>query len=290
MAKKDKNVAWRKLRKQRNERNRKQYIEARNEYVKIRREEERRFERDIVKRCEEEPKLFYKYINGKMISKETIDKLIKGDKTYETAEEMSELMNDSFRSVFTLEGTFTEPSIQPQQEGLGNVVVQKQKIYKLLEKLDVRKAMGPDGVSAWTLRECREQLVEPIWDVINTSLKEGTVPKQWKRANIVPIYKGGKKTEPQNYRPVSLTSVVGKICEIIIKEKWVEYLEKNEIINNCQFGFRKERSCVTNLLSFYTRVIDEVQGRDGWVDTVFLDIKKAFDTVPHKRLLWKMDI
>ena len=66
-----------------------------------------------------------------MISKETIDKLIKGDKTYETAEEMSELMNDSFRSVFTLEGTFTEPSIQPQQEGLGNVVVQKQKIYKL---------------------------------------------------------------------------------------------------------------------------------------------------------------
>ena len=113
--------------------------------------------------------------------------------------------------------------------------------------------------------------------------------KTVEKANIVPIYKGGKKTEPQNYRLVSLTSVVGKICEIVIKEKWVEYLEKNEIINDCQFGFRQERSCVTNLLSFYTRVIDEVQGRDGWVDTVFLDIKKAFDTVPHKRLLWKME-
>ncbi len=288
-AKKERNAAWRKLRKQRNERNRKQYIEARNEYVRIRREEERRFERDIVKRCEEEPRLFYRYINGKMSCKETIDKLIEGDNVYETAQEMSEIMNESFKSVFTLEENFEEPNFEVQQQGISNIVVQKQKINNLLEKLDVRKAMGPDGVSAWTLRECREQLVEPIWYVINSSLKEGRVPKQWKRANIVPIYKGGKKTEPQNYRPVSLTSVVGKICEIVIKEKWVEYLEKNAIINDCQFGFRQERSCVTNLLSFYTRVIDEVQGRDGWVDTVFLDIKKAFDTVPHKRLLWKME-
>ena len=68
-------------------------------------------------------------------------------------------------------------------------MVQKQKINKLLEKLDVRKAMGPDGVSAWTLKECTEQFVEPIWDIINSSLKEGRVPNQWKRANIVPIYK-----------------------------------------------------------------------------------------------------
>ena len=288
-AKKKRNAAWRKLRKQRNEGNRKQYIEARNEYVRIRREEERRFEEDIVKRCKEEPRLFYRYINGKMSNKETIDKLIKGDNVYETAQEMSEIMNESFKSVFILEENFEEPNIEVQQQGISNIVVQKQKINNLLEKLDVRKAMGPDGVSAWTLRECREQLVEPIWYVINSSLKEGRVPKQWKRANIVPIYKGGKKTEPQNYRPVSLTSVVGKICEIVIKEKWVEYLEKNKIINDCQFGFRQERSCVTSLLSFYTRVIDEVQGRDGWVDTVFLDIKKAFDTVPHKRLLWKME-
>ena len=125
--------------------------------------------------------------------------------------------------------------------------------------------------------------------MINSSLKEGRVPREWKRANIVPIYKGGKKTEPLYYRPMSLTSVVGKICEIVIKEKWVEYLEGKEVITNSQFGFRKGRSCVTNLLSFYTRVIDEVDNRDGWVDTVYLDIKKAFDKVLHKRLLWKLE-
>ena len=138
-------------------------------------------------------------------------------------------------------------------------------------------------------KKCREQLVEPIWNVINSSLKEGKVPREWKRANIIPIYKGGKKTEPLNYRPVSLTSVVSKICEVIIKQQWVKYLEEDKIVTNNQYGFRKGRSCVTNLLSFYTRVIDVVDNRDGWVDAVYLDIKKAFDKVPHKRLLWKLE-
>ena len=73
---------------------------------------------------------------------------------------------------------------------------------------------------------------------------------------------------------MSLTSVVGKICEMVISERWVQYLEKNEVVSNCQYGLRKARSCITNLLSFYTRVIDAIDERDGWVDTVYLDIKK----------------
>ena len=95
--------------------------------------------------------------------------------------------------------------------------------------------------------------------------------------------------EPLNYRPVSLTSVVSKLCETIVKNRWVQYLEQENIITECQFGFRKERSCLTNLLCFYSRVIDGLQERDGWVDTVYLDIKKAFDRVPHKSLIWKLE-
>ena len=150
-----------------------------------------------------------------MTSKETIDKLIKEGRVYQTAEEMSELMNESFRSVFSVEMDFTEPYSEAKQKGMQEVLVQRQEIDKVLEKLDARKAMG---VLKWALKECREQLVEPIWNVINSSLKEGKVPRELKRANIIPIYKGGKKTEPLNYRPVSLTSVVSKICEVIINE------------------------------------------------------------------------
>ena len=112
--------------------------------------------------------------------------------------------------------------------------------------------------SGWTLRECREQLVNPIWDVINSLLTERKVLIGWKRANIVPVYKGGKRTKPLNLRPLSLTNTVGKICNFLIKEKWLNHLEENGVINNSQLGFRKGRTCVSNLLCFYMLVID------GW--------------------------
>ncbi|MPC63204.1 hypothetical protein E2C01_057298 [Portunus trituberculatus] len=92
-----------------------------------------------------------------MTNRETITKLIKENNRYETPEEMSELMNESFKSVFNEEGDFIEPNNQATQKELRNIVVHKQRISKLLEGVDVRKAMGPDGVSGWTLRECRDQ-------------------------------------------------------------------------------------------------------------------------------------
>ena len=73
-------------------------------------------------------------------------------------------------------------------------------------------------MASWTLKECKEQLAEPIWEIVNSSLEEGKVLKEWKRANIIPIFKGGSKTEPLKYRPVSVTGVVGKLCETVIKE------------------------------------------------------------------------
>ena len=116
-AKRVKDRAWRKLKKQRNETNRERYNEARNEYVRIRREEQIAFEKDVVEKCGDEPKLFYKYVNGKVKCKETLDKIIKGGKTYQTAEELSEIMNESFKSIFTVDGTFIEPNMMEAQEG-----------------------------------------------------------------------------------------------------------------------------------------------------------------------------
>ena len=98
----------------------------------------------------------------------------------------------------------------------------------------------------------------------------------------------GKKEELLNYRPVSLTSIVFKTCEVI-KKQWIDYLEREGIITDKWFGFRRERSCVTNLLSFYSIVIDITQERDGWTDCIYLDLKKAFDKVPHRRLLCKLE-
>ena len=288
-AKKKKDRAGKKMMRQRDGNTREEYKMARNEYSKIRKEEERKFECDIVKKCKDEPRLFYRYVNGKLKHREGVNKLKKEGRTYESDTEMSEIMNESFQSVFTKEINYIAPRGIVKKEGIQEIQVTRQEIRKLLEKLDGRKAMGPDGVNGRLLKECGEQMEEPLWDIINSSLREGKVPKEWKRANIVPIYKSGNKVEPLNYRPVSLTSIVGKLCEIIIKERWVNYLVKEKIITKKQFGLKKGRSCVTNLLSFYTRVIDGVQERDGWVDAIYLDLKKAFDKVPHKSLIWKLE-
>ena len=128
-----------------------------------------------------------------------------------------------------------------------------------------------------------------IHNLINTTLLEGRIPKDWKRADITPFYKVGNKEGPLNYRPISLTSVIAKICEKIIKKRWVKHLEKNKVITERQFSFREGRSCITNLISFYSRVIDIIQERDGWIYCIYLDLKKAFDKVPHKTLIWKLE-
>ena len=110
--------------------------------------------------------------------------------------------------------------------------------------------MGPDEVSGQILKDCNNELIEPIYDIITYSVTTGKVPLQWKGANITPIFKGGGKEEPLNYRLVSLTCAVCKICESIMKKQWVKHLERNNMINRRQFGFRNGRSCVTNLLCY----------------------------------------
>ena len=158
-----------------------------------------------------------------------------------------------------------------------------------MANLDIRKSHGPDGSANWILKECKEELLDKVYNLIKCSLKEGKIPEDWKKANIVPIYKGGNKEDPTNYRPVSLTSTIAKICEKVIKNRWTKHLEENNILNPRQFGFRKGKSCTTNLICFYSRLLDIIQERDGWADCAYLDLKKAFDKVPHKKLIRKLE-
>ena len=213
-----------------------------------------------------------RFINGKMKSKESIKRLRVGEKVYEKDEELCEVMNEQLQSVFVLEdGEEIESKEQKTQE-MPQLTVEVGEVLDLMKKLDARKAMGPDGVSGWVLKECAEQLVEPICHIINHSLEKGRLPKEWKRADITPIYKGGEKEDPLNYRPVSLTSIVCKLCEKVIRKRWTSFLEKKEMLTKKQFGFREGSSYTANLLSFYSRVTDVFQERDGWVDYVYLDL------------------
>ena len=120
------------------------------------------------------------------------------------------------------------------------------------------------------------------------SLREGRVPEDWRRANVVPIYKAGDRGKAKNYRPVSPTCQLCKVFEKLARDELVEHLESNGLLRGTQHGFRKGRSCLTNLLSFLDRVTEELDN-GGSVDVVYLDFAKAFDKVPHQRLLRKLE-
>ena len=113
------------------------------------------------------------------------------------------------------------------------------------------------------------------------------IPNDWKIANVTPVHKKGDKTLAGNYRPISLTSIVGKIMETIITHAIRDHLEKNNLILPSQHGFRSKRSCLTNLLEFFHEVVLDYDNC-GAVDIIYLDFQKAFDSVPHQRLITKV--
>ena len=125
--------------------------------------------------------------------------------------------------------------------------------------------------------------------IFNQSLTEGVVPADWKLATVCPIFKKkGSKTEPGNYRPVSLTCILCKIMENLVRKQIMNHVESNKLLNPQQHGFVTGKSCTTNLLETLDDWTQEIEN-DNSVDAIYMDFKKAFDTVPHKRLLLKLD-
>ncbi|KAK4828534.1 hypothetical protein QYF61_027210, partial [Mycteria americana] len=143
--------------------------------------------------------------------------------------------------------------------------------------------MGPDEIHSRVLKELAEVLTKPLSIIYQQSWLTGEVPVDWRLANVTPIFKKGRKEDPGNYRPVSLTSVPGKLVEQIILSPITQHVEDNQVITPSQHGFRKGRSCF-NQPDLLQQQVDEGKA----VDVVCLDFSKAFDTVSHSILLEKL--
>ncbi len=149
-------------------------------------------------------------------------------------------------------------------------------------------APGPDGINPRLLKELGDSILTPLEIIFQKSLTSGMVPLEWRQATVILIFKKVSKRETGNYRPVSLTSIPCKILESILKDDIMEHLLLNGLIKDSQQGFKPGRSCTTNLITFLEKAtLAKNNGKP--IDVVYLDFSKAFDKVPHRRLLRKME-
>lgn len=289
----ERDTTWKAYKRRRVMKNWEMYAKARNKYLLTRRRAERQFEQDIGRKAKEHPKLFHSFVRSKLKVKEQVVRLRKeeGGMT-ETDKEICDEFNKAFQTVFTVEDT-PPPELNQGTEMdtiLEDMVISGMEVHRLLRELNPHKAKGPDDIATFILKECAEELAVPLTHLFNLSLRTGELPIDWKIADIIPIFKGkGSRDRALNYRPVSLTSALCKIMEKILRRKIVEHLEKSGFLTSKQHGFREGRSTVTNLLEFYDKVSEILHERDGWADCIYLDFQKAFDSVPHQRLIEKLD-
>ena len=234
-------------------------------------------------------KKFWKYIKARKQDSMGISPLKHQGSLHTDNKTKAELLSNQFKSVFTpqtvnesaqMEGT-PYPNIPPLH-------ITQPGVQKLMESLKTNKASGPDNLPALILKELAPQLSQCLTEIFRQSLTSGKLPKDWKDAHIAPIFKKGNRHLAENYRPVSLTSICAKMMEHILCHHIRSHFDHHQILNQCQHGFRARHSCESQLITTMQDLLQNVEQKRQ-VDLLVLDLAKAFDKVPHRQVLQKVE-
>ena len=235
------------------------------------------------------PKQFWRFIKSKRADSSGVAPLEKDGHMQSESQAKADILNDQFTSVFSYEDT----THIPRKEGvpcqtLPDVTIHEKGVFKLLKNINPHKATGPDQIPGKLLKELAPQITPVLTTIFNVSIKQGRIPDQWKEALVTPLFKKGNKNKASNYRPISLTSICCKIMEHILHSNIITHLETHNILSDYQHGFRKNRSCESQLIITVQDLADNLDKGDQ-TDCILLDFSKAFDKVPHQRLLNKCE-
>ena len=262
------------------------YRNARNLCSKLKRSKRASFELALAEKSASSPKLLFSYMNKSLRAGGWIPSL--RDSTSPNPlhddSEKAEAFAVQYASVYDSDTPFLMcyPKNAPIMQ---EVEFDTSTVEKILSTLDASSSPGPDEIHPRVLKILAHYLAPPLTHIFQLSLEAGRLPEAWKTGYVKPIFKGGARDLPSNYRPVCLTSVVCKVMEKIVKQALQSHLAP--IITSRQHGFQKGRSCITNLLTAreeWAKLVDSGKR----LDVIFVDFSKAFDKVSHGRLLFKL--
>ena len=287
---KKKNRSWQRYVETKDGKKYNEYCRNRNQVKNELKRLRRQHEKGIVNKSKQNPKAFWNFVNKNLKSKGKIPELIKEDGSKTNGDkEKAEALLHFFTSVFTKEDQDEDiPEFQNRTEHtMEEINFDREDIKKRLKNLNGSKSPGPDEIHPRVLKELAEEVTEPLYILFKQSREECKIPQDWKIAKITAIHKKDAKKDPNNYRPVSLTSVVCKLMEGIVRDKITEHMQNHKLFSNKQYGFIKGRSTMTQLIMVMNKW-SEILDRGGIIDAIYMDFQKAFDKVPHKRLVSKL--
>ena len=262
-------------------------------------------EKDAIKTIKRNPRYFYKYAKKFSKNNGEIAAFVKenGELTDDPGEK-SEILRKQYESVASTpmeefkvpEDFFTEDEVsehtndeqnQPEMIPCIDVCSTEPFVSECIDMLSARAAPGPDGIPAEMLKGAKSSFASMLSNILRNSLDTGEIPSILKMAYVIPIHKGDSRSEPANFRPVSLTSHIIKTLERVIRKTLVSHLERNGLMDENQHGSRAKRSTLSQLLKHHDEVLKALEEGEN-VDSVYTDFAKAFDKCDHGLLLHKL--
>ena len=242
----------------------------------------------ICDRLTEQPRSFWSYVQLMRTENIGIPSLRTQTKLCTTDKEKAETLNEQFLSVFTNERNVNVPDKgQSPFPDIPDLNISTACVEKELLSLNQTKACGPDELPPRLLRTFAQELDQALTFLFSQSYTTGIVHMQWRQALVTGVLKKGSKSDPANYRPISLTCLCCKAMEHIVLSHVAIHLSAINILLDSQHGFREKLLSVTQLVSS-CHDWATINPSRGQVGVVFLDISKAFDKVPHRRLSVKL--
>ena len=232
------------------------------------------------------PSKFWSFVKSLRRSSSSIPPLYSNGHCYQFDSDKANCLNSFFISCFNTSAPHVNPiPPYPNISCPNSFLCSESNIISLISHLPSKTASGPDGISSWMLKSTSSSIASPLCHIFNLSISSGLVPLDWKFSSVVPIPKSSPtSSSPSNYRPISLLSLVSKLLEKHIHSLLYDFCISNNLISPFQFGFLPYHSTISALL-FSTHTIFSLLESYSSVCGAFLDLRKAFDSVPHLPLL-----